>query len=62
MQKGKIAAQCSHATLGVYKQVARKQPGLAAAWEAAAQAKIVLKVQKHRQTVVPSINSPHTPN
>jgi len=45
MGKGKVAAQCSHATLGAYKQARRQAPEWLAQWERAGQAKVVLKTE-----------------
>ncbi|XP_045591880.1 peptidyl-tRNA hydrolase 2, mitochondrial [Procambarus clarkii] len=44
MGKGKVAAQCSHATLKAYKQTKKKNPRLLKAWEMNGQPKVVLKV------------------
>jgi PTH2 family peptidyl-tRNA hydrolase len=44
MGKGKLAAQCSHASLSAYKAVARSNPDVARDWEEGGQMKIVLKV------------------
>jgi PTH2 family peptidyl-tRNA hydrolase len=44
MTKGKIAAQCCHATLAAYKAVQRRQPAVLDAWENHGQPKITLKV------------------
>ncbi|VDL93399.1 unnamed protein product [Schistocephalus solidus] len=43
MTKGKIAAQCSHATLGCYKQAEEFCPEILERWERNGQPKIVLK-------------------
>ena len=45
MEKGKIAAQCGHATLGAYKraQNSAHKTSLLRAWETVGQAKIALK-------------------
>ncbi|KAJ1919949.1 hypothetical protein IWQ60_007111 [Tieghemiomyces parasiticus] len=43
MTKGKVAAQCCHATLGCYKRARRQNPRALRAWEYAGQAKITLK-------------------
>ncbi|KAK9704411.1 hypothetical protein K7432_010203 [Basidiobolus ranarum] len=43
MGKGKVAAQCSHATLAVYKEALRKSPEILKDWEYSGQAKITLK-------------------
>lgn len=43
MEKGKIAAQCGHATLGAYKQSLKRAPAKVDAWETFGQAKIALK-------------------
>ncbi|KAL7908115.1 peptidyl-tRNA hydrolase PTH2 domain-containing protein [Trichoderma velutinum] len=50
MTKGKIAAQCSHATLACYKALARADPASAerkvlARWERFGQAKIALQIK-----------------
>uniref|UniRef100_M4BNQ6 peptidyl-tRNA hydrolase n=1 Tax=Hyaloperonospora arabidopsidis (strain Emoy2) TaxID=559515 RepID=M4BNQ6_HYAAE len=44
MGKGKIAAQCCHATLGAYKRALKRTPDAARAWEMLGQAKVCLKV------------------
>jgi hypothetical protein len=44
MQKGKIAAQCSHATLACYKVSRKYQRELLKEWEWLGQAKITLTV------------------
>ncbi|KAK6345462.1 hypothetical protein TWF718_007379 [Orbilia javanica] len=44
MTKGKIAAQCGHATLACYKAISRHAPLLLKRWEYLGQAKIALKV------------------
>jgi peptidyl-tRNA hydrolase len=44
MGKGKIAAQCSHATLGAYKRALRYCPEALKWWERIGQAKIAVKV------------------
>lgn len=43
MEKGKIAAQCGHATLAAYKYTKAKQPDLLHQWERRGQAKVVVK-------------------
>ncbi|KWU45734.1 PTH2-domain-containing protein [Rhodotorula sp. JG-1b] len=43
MTKGKIAAQCGHATLACYKTLVRSNPNLIKHWERTGQAKIALK-------------------
>ncbi|BFZ56429.1 hypothetical protein PYCC9005_003475 [Savitreella phatthalungensis] len=43
MTKGKIAAQCGHATLACYKKAARKYPELVRKYEREGQTKIALK-------------------
>lgn len=45
MTKGKIAAQCSHATLACYKTVKKFNPALLRHWERGGQAKIALKLE-----------------
>lgn len=43
MDKGKIAAQCSHATLACYKALAVGNPKVLKQWERSGQAKVALK-------------------
>lgn len=43
MDKGKIAAQCSHATLACYKALQAGNPSLLKQWERSGQAKVALK-------------------
>ena len=43
MDKGKIAAQCSHATLACYKALHAGNPALLRQWERSGQAKVALK-------------------
>ncbi|KAL1324459.1 hypothetical protein HN51_034633 [Arachis hypogaea] len=45
MGKGKIAAQCSHATLGLYKKVLHRAPKALNRWEMCAQPKVVVKIE-----------------
>mmetsp|Transcript_6860 Transcript_6860/g.10762 ORF Transcript_6860/g.10762 Transcript_6860/m.10762 type:complete len:159 (-) Transcript_6860:358-834(-) len=49
MGKGKIAAQCSHATLGIYKKLVSKHHPLLGAWEAQGQAKITVQVKDEKE-------------
>ena len=44
MGKGKLAAQCSHASLSAYKKCEREDGDAARAWEEEGQKKVVLKV------------------
>lgn len=44
MGKGKIGAQCGHATLGAYKLAARYSPNVLRLWETFGQAKVAVKV------------------
>eukprot|EP01036_Dinobryon_divergens_P028119 gene28119-37015_t len=46
MTKGKIAAQCGHATLGAYKIASKYCKATLTNWEYTGQAKIALKVDK----------------
>ncbi|KAJ1437670.1 peptidyl-tRNA hydrolase PTH2-domain-containing protein [Ochromonadaceae sp. CCMP2298] len=46
MQKGKIAAQCGHATLGAYKIATKHCPSALRTWEIMGQAKIAVKVER----------------
>ncbi|KAF5187414.1 Peptidyl-trna hydrolase [Thalictrum thalictroides] len=45
MGKGKIAAQCSHATLGIYKKLLHRAPKALSRWEMCGQVKVVLKTE-----------------
>ncbi|RIA81203.1 PTH2-domain-containing protein [Glomus cerebriforme] len=47
MTKGKVAAQCSHATLACYKILQKTNPQLLRAWEISGQPKITLKVKDY---------------
>mmetsp|Transcript_41071 Transcript_41071/g.131372 ORF Transcript_41071/g.131372 Transcript_41071/m.131372 type:complete len:165 (+) Transcript_41071:1511-2005(+) len=49
MGKGKIAAQCSHATLGLYKKLWRRREPALKRWEEVGQAKVVLKVDTEQE-------------
>ncbi|MBI5553222.1 MAG: peptidyl-tRNA hydrolase [Candidatus Diapherotrites archaeon] len=44
MGKGKIAAQCAHASLAAYQKTIQKEPEWVRGWEASGSAKVVLKV------------------
>lgn len=41
---GKIAAQCSHATLGAYQRAKRHTPNAVKIWKLLGQAKVAVKV------------------
>ncbi|ETW04466.1 peptidyl-tRNA hydrolase [Aphanomyces invadans] len=45
MGKGKVAAQCGHATLGAYKRAVKRTPHAIECWETLGQAKVALKVE-----------------
>ncbi|CAG8476374.1 14189_t:CDS:2 [Funneliformis caledonium] len=47
MTKGKVAAQCSHATLACYQSLQKSNPQLLEAWETSGQPKITLKVKDY---------------
>ncbi|CAG7890726.1 hypothetical protein BRARA_A03849 [Brassica rapa] len=49
MGKGKIAAQCSHATLGLYKKLLRRAPKALNRWENCAQPKVVVKIESEEE-------------
>ena len=49
MGKGKIAAQCSHASLEAFHKTQIKEPGWAEEWKELGQAKIVLKVRGKKE-------------
>ncbi|KAM7306805.1 peptidyl-tRNA hydrolase 2, mitochondrial [Ixodes scapularis] len=44
MEKGKVAAQCSHAAVTAFKQALRRQPNALRRWEDQGQRKVVLRV------------------
>lgn len=52
MGKGKIAAQCSHATLGLYKKVLHRAPKALNRWENCAQPKVVLKIESEEEMLL----------
>ncbi|CAG8984136.1 hypothetical protein HYALB_00006239 [Hymenoscyphus albidus] len=49
MTKGKIAAQCGHATLACYKSNLRKNPQALKVWENGGQAKIAVQVKSEEE-------------
>lgn len=49
MGKGKIGAQCGHATLGAYKRAVKKTPAAVASWSRWGQAKICVKVNSEAE-------------
>jgi len=44
MQKGKIASQCAHASIGLYKKLLKNKNNLLDHWEQSGSKKIILKV------------------
>ncbi|KAJ8771298.1 hypothetical protein K2173_026475 [Erythroxylum novogranatense] len=52
MGKGKIAAQCSHATLGLYKKLLYRAPKALSRWEMCAQPKVVVKIESEEDILV----------
>ncbi|PKI75285.1 peptidyl-tRNA hydrolase 2, mitochondrial [Punica granatum] len=52
MGKGKIAAQCSHATLGLYKKLLHRAPRALNRWEMSAQPKVVVKIESEEDMLV----------
>ncbi|TDH68963.1 hypothetical protein CCR75_000282 [Bremia lactucae] len=49
MGKGKIAAQCCHATLGAYKRALKRAPDAIRSWETLGQAKVCLKIDSEAE-------------
>ncbi|CAN7987972.1 unnamed protein product [Ixodes hexagonus] len=49
MEKGKVAAQCSHAAVTAYKQLLRRQPNALRLWENQGQRKVVLRVPNEEE-------------
>ncbi|KAK8921991.1 hypothetical protein KSP39_PZI020715 [Platanthera zijinensis] len=52
MGKGKIAAQCSHATLGLYKKLHDRAPKALSRWEMCGQVKVVLRTESEEDMLV----------
>ncbi|KAF3338812.1 peptidyl-tRNA hydrolase 2 [Carex littledalei] len=52
MGKGKIAAQCSHATLGLYKKLLNRAPKSLNRWEMCGQVKVVVKIETEEEMLV----------
>ncbi|XAR52085.1 Aminoacyl-tRNA hydrolase [Bertholletia excelsa] len=52
MGKGKIAAQCSHATLGLYKKLLHRAPKALNRWEMCGQVKVVVKIENEEDMLV----------
>ncbi|OVA15767.1 Peptidyl-tRNA hydrolase [Macleaya cordata] len=52
MGKGKIAAQCSHATLGLYKKLLHRAPKALKRWEMCGQVKVVLKSESEEDLLI----------
>ncbi|KAG0492400.1 hypothetical protein HPP92_005461 [Vanilla planifolia] len=52
MGKGKIAAQCSHATLGLYKKLHNRASKALSRWEMCGQVKVVLKIESEEDMLV----------
>ncbi|KAE9451784.1 hypothetical protein C3L33_16285, partial [Rhododendron williamsianum] len=52
MGKGKISAQCSHATLGLYKKLLRRAPKSLNRWEMCGQVKVVVKIENEEDLLV----------
>ena len=52
MGKGKIAAQCSHASLAAYEKALKKEPEWVEAWKEHGQAKIVVKVDSKEELLI----------
>lgn len=52
MGKGKIAAQCSHATLGLYKKLLHRAPKALNRWEMCAQPKVVVKIESEENMLI----------
>ena len=49
MDKGKIAAQCGHATLGSYRSALRLRPEYVRTWQKLGQTKIAIKIPDEEQ-------------
>ncbi|KAJ2848632.1 hypothetical protein IWW36_003182 [Coemansia brasiliensis] len=51
MSKGKVAAQCSHATLACYKEARKRAAELVRQWEVMGQTKVTLKCSSEEEMV-----------
>ena len=51
MGKGKIAAQCCHASIEAFRKTVKKNPDEAQAWLDEGQAKIVLKIESEKELI-----------
>ncbi|KAF9056621.1 peptidyl-tRNA hydrolase [Panaeolus papilionaceus] len=49
MSSGKIAAQCSHATLACYKTLLDKSPAMLRQWERSGQTKVTLQCKSEEE-------------
>ncbi|KAF8328656.1 peptidyl-tRNA hydrolase [Cantharellus anzutake] len=52
MTRGKIAAQCGHATLACYKTLLKSNPALLEHWERTGQAKIALRCDSEEELLL----------
>ncbi|KAI4726610.1 PTH2-domain-containing protein [Aureobasidium sp. EXF-10728] len=52
MTKGKIAAQCSHATLACYKTLVRQNSPILKRWEGYGQAKVAVQVKSEEDLLI----------
>ncbi|XP_057506667.1 uncharacterized protein LOC130789903 [Actinidia eriantha] len=52
MGKGKIAAQCSHASLGLYKKLLHRAPKALNRWEMCGQVKVVVKIETEEDFLI----------
>ncbi|PAN40484.1 hypothetical protein GQ55_7G311200 [Panicum hallii var. hallii] len=52
MGKGKIAAQCSHATLGLFKKLQLRAPKSLRRWERCGQVKVVVKIESEEDMLI----------
>ncbi|CAN6269544.1 unnamed protein product [Urochloa humidicola] len=52
MGKGKIAAQCSHATLVLFKKLQQRAPKSLRRWERCGQVKVVVKIESEEDMLV----------
>ncbi|KAG8066491.1 hypothetical protein GUJ93_ZPchr0004g39085 [Zizania palustris] len=56
MGRGKIAAQCSHATLGMFKKLQQRAPKSLRRWERCGQVKVVVKIESEEDMLVLQVN------
>uniref|UniRef100_A0A6B2LTL0 peptidyl-tRNA hydrolase n=1 Tax=Arcella intermedia TaxID=1963864 RepID=A0A6B2LTL0_9EUKA len=49
MSTGKIAAQCAHAAIGIYKRISSSSPAVLQKWEKSGQKKVVVGIADDKE-------------